>query len=308
MLYLSLRHYTYVTAIARHGSLSAAALEVNVSQPALSAALSRIEAHLGQRLFLRRKGAALVLTPQGRHFVRAAEALLAQAAQLENPDSPQPPLARVDLGCFVDLAPFLLAPVLQQAKAMMPELDLRYRVDGFAPLTDAMLKGQIDLAISFDLGLDDGFERHPIGQAVPHALVAADDPLAGRDGLSLRDLQDRDLILFEDGLSVQHVLRLFRAQGLRPKVAHRARTLEILRSLAAHGMGVGISYTLPPSGQSYDGRPVTPLRIVDPGAAEPIVIARHRDSPPSPEMARLIRMVEDMAQDMTTAHPLLGWA
>ncbi|MEX0287117.1 MAG: LysR family transcriptional regulator [Paracoccaceae bacterium] len=275
MLYLSLRHYEYVTAIARHGSLSAAALEVNVSQPALSVALSRIEDHLGQSLFLRRKGAPLSLTPRGRAFVREAEALLTHAQRLENPDTPQPPSVRVDLGCFTDLAPFLLAPTLKLARANAPDLDLRYHVYGFERLVEALLNGRIDLALSFDLGFDDGFERQQIGKAVPHALVAADDPLARRGELHLSDLADRSLILFEEGLSVHHVLQMLRRHGLKPVLAHRARSLEIMRSLAAHGEGVGITYTLPPGDQSYDGTSVKSIRIADSSASEPVVIVRH---------------------------------
>ena len=75
MLYLTLRHYEYVCAVARHGSLSAAAAAVHVSQPALSAALSRIEDHLGYALFRRRRGSALAMTPQGRAFAPRGQEL-----------------------------------------------------------------------------------------------------------------------------------------------------------------------------------------------------------------------------------------
>lgn len=287
MLYLSLRHYEYVTAIARHGSLSAAALQVNVSQPALSAALSRIETHLDARLFLRRKGAALALTPRGRSFVAEAEALLAQAARLEAPGDTRPPLRRIELGCFTDLAPFLLAPVLKSVARQFPETDLRYRTDGFEGLTHALLRGQLDLAICFDLGLDAGFDRQVLGQAVPHALVSRDHPLAGRDQVALAELSGAPFILFEEGLSVQHVLTLLRRHGLSPRVAHRAGSLEIMRSLAAHGEGVGISYTLPPGGQSYDGTPLRALRITDPGATEPVVLVRHGQGAADAAVTRL---------------------
>lgn len=289
MLYLSLRHYEYVTAIARHGSLSAAALEVNVSQPALSAALSRIETHLNAQLFLRRKGAPLALTPRGRQFVQEAEALLAQAGRLEARAGQAPLSQRIELGCFTDLAPFLLAPVLKFTAQRFGGTELRYRTDSFEGLTAALLRGDIDMAISFDLGFDDGFDRVPLGMAAPYALVARDHPLAGRGSIRLADLDGQPLILFQEGLSVQHVLRLLRDHGLRPRVAHRAGSLEIMRSLAAHGEGVGISYTLPPGEVSYDGTPLRALRISDPDAAEPVVIARHGGSGADAGVAQLTR-------------------
>lgn len=47
-----------------------------------------------------------------------------------------------------------------------------------------------------------------------------------------------------------------------------------MRSLAANGEGVGISYTLPPGDLSYDGAQVAAVSISDPVALEPVILAR----------------------------------
>ena len=292
MLYLSLRQYEYVTAIARHGSLTAAANEVNVSQPALSTALSRIESHLDKTLFLRRKGASLVLTPEGRTFVEQATALLDQAAIVEQKPQIQPRSKHLSLGCFVDLAPFLLSPALHMMRRRFPDIALHYRVDGFEALTAAMTGGHVDLAITYDLGLDAGFDRRVLDRAVPCALVPPDHPIAACPDIGLADLARQPLILFQDGLSAQHVLTLFRGLGLRPHVVHRAASLEIMRSLAANGEGIGISYTRPPGGLSYDGRPVRAIPIHDPCAAEPIILTRHGTAPADPLVAEVTDALE----------------
>lgn len=289
MLYLTLRHYEYVTAVGREGSLSAAVEALNVSQPALSVALNRIEAQLGYPLFLRRRGAAMTPTPQGRSFVGRAEALLAQAAQLENPDTPLPAARRLTLGCFVDLAPFLLAPALRHLRAVLPSVTIAYRVEPFEALISGMIKGQIDIALSYELGLDSGFDRRRLFTARPHAILAPDHPLAGRATLTLSALSETPLILSEEGLSAQHMLTLFRRQGLSPLVAHRAASLENLRSLAAHGEGVGISYAAPPAGTSYDGRPLVTLPIVDREAEEAVILTRHGTGPAEPSCAAAMR-------------------
>ena len=69
MLYMTLRQMEYVVAVARGRSLSEAAVQLNVSQPSLSNALTQVEARLGHRLFRRRKGTATTLTPEGEVFV-----------------------------------------------------------------------------------------------------------------------------------------------------------------------------------------------------------------------------------------------
>ena len=73
---------------------------------------------------------------------------------------------------------------------------------------------------------------------------------------------------------MRHVLALFHRAGCTPRVRHRVRSVEVMRSLAAHGEGVGISYSVPASAQSQDGCPLVSLPITDAGAAEPVILAR----------------------------------
>lgn len=285
MLYLTLRHYEYIAAVAQQGSLTAAADALHVSQPALSTALNRIEEHLGQSLFLRRRGAALVLTPQGRDFAARAQSLLDHATQLENLTSANPGSQRLCLGCFADLAPFLLAPALRILRAALPDVRFNFNTDPFDPLINALTKGEVDLAISYDLGLDGSFTRSELGQIAPHALITPDHSLATRASVTLADLAEFPLVLSQEGLSVQHMLSLFKAHGLVPTITHRAGSLELLRSLAANGEGVGISYSLPPSQLSYDGKPLRAVPISDVDAAEPIVLISHGPAPIDSPMA-----------------------
>lgn len=289
MLYLSLRQYEYVCAIGRHGSLSAAAQRLNVSQPALSNALSRVEEQLGYALFIRRRGASMALTPQGRSFIEQAEALLASAARLERADGTDTSAAQLRLGCFVDLAPFLLAPALRYLRTELPEVAISYRVDSFEGLITGLIDGRIDLALTYGLSMDAGFTRQTLFTRSPHALMAPDHPLATRGQVSLRDLAVYPLILSDEGLSAQHMLGLFRTIRETPTVSHRAASLEIQRSLAAHNEGVALSYANPPVQVSYDGMPLISLPVIDTFAAEPVVLVRHGTGPASAQVTAASR-------------------
>lgn len=290
MLYLSLRQLEYAVAVAEAGSLTLAAQALNVSQPALSVAITQVEDRLGRKLFLRRKGAPVTLTGFGRLFLADAEALLAEAARLEEPGGlGRRRLRQVTLGIFEDLAPSWLAPLLGRLREGFPEVAVRLRVARFEDLAEALLAGGIDLALTYDLGLDASFGRALFREVTPGAWVAPGDPFAGRAAVTLAELAERPLILSDQGLSIRHMLGLFRAAGLAPRVAHRAASVEVLRSLAANGAGVGISYAAPAGGLSADGRPVLRLPIADPAAREPIVLAHSGDLPaPLPEIRAAI--------------------
>ncbi|OIQ43733.1 MAG: LysR family transcriptional regulator [Roseobacter sp. MedPE-SW] len=275
MLYLTLRHYEYACAVAQYGSLSAAAEALHVSQPALSTALARVEDHLGHALFVRRQGAPLTLTPRGRDFAKAAQKLVTQASRLEAADGASSAPQELVIGCFSDLAPFVLAPALRCLRQAFPELAVSTRTLGFSQLTQGLLQNEIDLAVTYDLGLDAGFDRKIIDRRAPQALLPPTHALAHHRSLSLMELAREPLVLSQEGLSVQHMLTLFKSIGLTPRISHRAASLEVLRSLAANGEGIGISYSAPAITHSYDGKELLRIPIHDSCAVEPVIVASH---------------------------------
>jgi DNA-binding transcriptional LysR family regulator len=184
---------------------------------------------------------------------------------------------RLRLGCFADLAPAWLAPTIKMLRVALPELDVVPVVADFETMAAEIASGSLDLAITYDLGLDASFERRALARVRPFAFMAADDDLATLSTVSLKGLADKALILFEEGLSIRHMLGLFAAQGLRPVVAHRVASLEVMRSFAANGEGIGIAYSAPTGATSYDGAAVVRVPISDKDAVEDIVAAYRPD-------------------------------
>ncbi|MBA4091058.1 MAG: LysR family transcriptional regulator [Sphingobium sp.] len=69
---LNIRHLAAAAAIVRHGSISAASHSVNLTQPAITQGIAKLEARLGQLLFERRPG-GMVPTSAGRLVAERAE-------------------------------------------------------------------------------------------------------------------------------------------------------------------------------------------------------------------------------------------
>lgn len=284
MLSLTLRQIDYATAVARHGGITRAAEALHVSQPALSVALQALEAHLGQPLFLRRPGGRVVATSFGRVWLDEAERLRAGLARLADPAA----LAALPLrlALFEDLAAPCLAPLIAAAPQALPGIDLQPQVMGFAALADSLRGGRCDLALTWDLGLGAGIERQVLCLVPPHAVLAPDHPLASRASLVLADLAGLPLVLADQGPSLSHLRGLFARSGMAPDIAHRTATLDLMRSYAANGLGVGLSYTNPAPRLSADGRPFVTRPLRDAGT-EPVVLARRAGAPLSPAATAL---------------------
>ena len=264
MLYNTLRQYEYVVAVAEAGSLTDAAAMLHISQPSLSVAITRVEQQLGQAIFVRRKGAAIEITPFGYRLVEQARNLLRLATEIEKEPREPPPFV---LGCFEDIAPWYLAPALETLRRRFPAMSLSGREGRFADLAADLAEGRSDIVISYDVGFEGKFERRKIRTVTPVAFLPTEHPLAKRPSVDLAELAAYPIILSTEALSEGFMRNLFNRLKLSPTVAHKATSLELMRSLAAHGSGIGISYSRPPGDVAYDGKPLTTVPISTPQAA-----------------------------------------
>ncbi|WP_375687551.1 LysR family transcriptional regulator [Pseudooceanicola sp. LIPI14-2-Ac024] len=293
MLYNTLRQYEYLVAVADLGSLTEAARHLNVSQPSLSVAITRVEARLGAPVLVRRKGARVEVTPYGHRLLPRIRALLELATGIEqDTDTPAPFV----LGCFEDIAPLHLAGALAALGQRFPDHGFRGAEGRFADLAADLDQGRVDVAITYDVGFAERFDRQVLGHVAPVAFLAPDHPLAHREALALEDLAPHPLIFFSEELSEGFMNTLFQEMRLHPTVGHRVRSLEMMRSLAAHGAGIGISYSCPPGTISYDGRPLVTLPIVTPQAATGIALVWSRLRARDDRFDAVIRALAEVVQ------------
>lgn len=81
---MELRVLKYFLAVAREGSVTAAAHSMHVTQPTLSRQLQELEEELGQKLFIRSNNHNAVLTPEGILLRKRAEDILEMVHKTEN--------------------------------------------------------------------------------------------------------------------------------------------------------------------------------------------------------------------------------
>ena len=78
----SIKELNYITLLQRHRSFSKAAAAANITQPALSAAISKIEARINNTLFYRDSH---IVTPThiGQYLAQRAQVLVGDVSELE---------------------------------------------------------------------------------------------------------------------------------------------------------------------------------------------------------------------------------
>jgi len=298
MLSITLRQLEYALAAADHASFSRAAAALNISQPSITMAIAQLESHYGSPLFLRRKGQGVSLTSFGRGFIEQARRIAAQAKVIEALGGTAGDAAgEVILSCYVHLAPSYLPRLVRKLAEVHPRISVRFRERNLVELIDELENGTIDCALTFDLGLGEGFARDTIAEVRPYALVGIAHPLARRKSIRLREMAGYPLILSDQSLSWQHTVGLFEAAHCSAKIGARVASFELQRSLVANGFGVAVVYIRPVSHVGYDGQELATLEILDRLPQQRIVLAR----PAKMELTGALRALRELvlARDLS---------
>lgn len=156
-----LEHYRVFVAIARSGSLTAAADQLDSNQPTISRQLAALERELGAALFLR-SSRSLSLSDAGRTLLPHAETLIAtaDAAAQALRDPAQALSGRLRVACSVAFARRVLLPALPAWQARHPQLKLELLAgDALLPV----IKSGIDVALRLGEPADSNLVQTQLG-------------------------------------------------------------------------------------------------------------------------------------------------
>ena len=267
---VELRHLVALQAVVAAGSFNAAAARLGYTQSAVSAQIRSLERRTGVRVLDRSRGArSLSLTREGAILLRYATEIVARleaaAAHLAGG-----PAAELRVGTFRSASVALAAPALARLRRAHPDIGVALVEPASEDaLPELLLSGELDLAFAV------APVPPPLGSTLLRherwvALVAADDELAARRTLELRDLAGRRVLVDET------------AQGTllaRAAVAHGATAATAIDDTSLAGVlgaaGVGVALLPELAYVPGPGAVAVPLRGDLPPRA--IVLAWHED-------------------------------
>jgi molybdate transport repressor ModE-like protein len=278
-----------LVAVARHGSVTAAARELHFSQPSVSHHLARLEAETGAQL-VQRVGRGIRLTEAGRMLADRAVEILGRidsaAAELS---------AHVGLNAgTVRLVAFssALATLVPEASAALardhPGLGLRLS-EAHPPEALRMLReGEVDAAIVFrydDTAPDNDGVRMTRLLDDPNHLITLGP------GGDLLDHRDSPWIAGCPRCS-SHMLTLCARAGFAPRVVSVSDDIATIQALVAAGMGVAV---LPALALRAHRRPEL-TAVALPRSIRHIQVATYGDPPDPPATAAVVRALGEVAR------------
>ena len=240
---MELRQLRYFVAVAEAGTISRAAEQIFLTQPALSRQIKALEEEIGQCL-LERKAHSIELTPAGEIMLLEARDLLSRADHLIERVKAAGIGIHLRIGYAPTLAAGLLSPAVESFRQTHPDA----RVDLFDRSTEEMLtglkSGELDAVVTVKSADASALIDWTTLIRSPWRLaMGRGHPLAKRRSIEPCDLQGESLLAFaqRDYPEYWEILTgWLRKNQLRPRIEAEFDGGESLMTAIESGLGIAM--------------------------------------------------------------------
>jgi DNA-binding transcriptional LysR family regulator len=240
---LSLKQVRYFIATANAGQVSQAAIELNVSQSAVTAALQQVEADLGVTLFTRRPS-GMALTAEGARFLHHARNIMAAVNQaVSSPlsdDASQ--RGRVRVGVTYTVAGYFLSRHQVRFARTYPGIELELVELPRDAIEMGLQDHTLDTAVMLVSNLQDrrNLAYETLLRSRRRLWLPTEHPLLTADRVTLEDVAREPYVMLTVDEAARTAGRYWQGAGLAPRIVFETRSVEAVRSMVAAGTGVTI--------------------------------------------------------------------
>ncbi|WP_019121778.1 LysR family transcriptional regulator [Brevibacillus massiliensis] len=230
--------------VVEEGSISKAAVLLNMTQPPLSTLIRKLEDSLNVTLFVRH-GKRLILTDTGRLLYNRAKELVKSSENIvqELVEQHEGMRGVVHIGCTGSANLFIIPKVVERLRKIAPNIQIRVRVGNSAFIVRELRNHTLDVGIIRGVFRADDLDISPL-QLEPLLLaLPPDHRLLTQPSIHMHDLKDEKFLLltttFGHGISDQ-VIESCQTSGFYPDIIYWGT--EILPMLLMVKNGIGITF------------------------------------------------------------------
>ncbi|MFT4267903.1 MAG: LysR family transcriptional regulator [Xenophilus sp.] len=291
---LSLRQMRAFAAVARAGSFTAAARQVNLTQSAVSMLVQQLEEALGLQLFDR--GTTVTLTEAGRQLLPLARRILDDLQQMAEGASD---LRSLRTGLLRVVAPQMLActwvaATLGEFETAHPDVGLRMTDATADAVVGAVHRGEAELGVGPERATGEDVTRSFLMDVPIRMVCAARHPLAQRRAVAWDELRDERWVIYSSEFN-RHLERLLHAHDASLSMQTAAEVEYLTTALALVGVGTGLA-AVPDYGRLF--APNFDVRFIELRAPEirrPYYIYQRRGLALSPTAQAFVALLRQRA-------------
>lgn len=288
---MDLRQIEYFVRVAELGSFTRASIALGIAQPALSRQVRLLELELEQPLLVR-NGRGVTLTAGGKALLEQGRGVLRQVSRLRDElDRIRGGVAgSVALGLPPSLSRLLTVPLVRAAHRSLPGVRVSISEGLTASLQDALLSGQIDLALLYNASGDPDLAVEPLLEE-PLYLVTRYVSGAQPRPMPLPAIADLPLVIPRRPNAFRVMVDDALARiGLSVRVAMEADGVDAILGLVGDGVGAAVLGESAVATVAGPGR-YTAHPIEAPGLAARIHLATSSQRPTTQAQRELVGLL-----------------
>jgi DNA-binding transcriptional LysR family regulator len=229
--------------VVRRGSVTAAAEELVVTQPSVSAAISALEREVGAKL-TERAGRTLRPTAAGAAYAPYAADILGLLDQGRRAarEAAERSGRTLRISAVTTAGEHLVPPLIQAFRERRPDLEISLDVGNRQGVFARLLEHEVDVAVTGRVPDDGRLLGRPFADNEIVLVAAAGDPLAARRWVALEELAARPWLLREPGSGTRTLCEEYLAShGLEPTILTLGSNGAIKQAVRA-GLGIALQH------------------------------------------------------------------
>ncbi len=247
----NLNYYNIFFTVANTGNISKAAEQLYISQPAISKSISKLEASLGCKLFIR-TSKGVTLTEEGTLLYKSLKGAFDSINYGEESLKRMQNLGigQIKIGVSTSLCKYILMPYLQIFVKKNPHIKIIIECNSTIETLGLLEEGKIDIGLICHSDNIHDLEYYSLGD-IEDIFVATKTYL---DNLNLREqnnplsttpLSEKDIfekcnlmLLDKENITRIHIEEYFNEQGIHPNQVLEINNMDLLIDFANIGLGV----------------------------------------------------------------------
>ncbi|SMR71813.1 transcriptional regulator, LysR family [Aliiroseovarius halocynthiae] len=225
--------------VVREGSFSAAAIRLGVTQSAVTQHVAKLEKQVGSKLLLRgREGISLTRT--GQEFYDLADRMVTLDSEINERLEGFEAMARGHIKVIAN-APLPALKAISVFRKTYPDVEIDFALYAWTTATRLLRERRADVGLITDPPKADDWERVPVQTTHYVAYLLPSSPLASRDLLYFKDLEQETIILPENGSLTERIVREAQDKyGIQFQRTIKMTTFPLMCEAVFQGAGIAI--------------------------------------------------------------------
>lgn len=282
---LSLRQIRYFIATAEAGQVSQAAVNLAISQSAVTTAIKELEEIVAAPLFER--------TPHGMELTAAGRRFLSQAYEIQQKVEEATQISLVtsavrgtlSVATTYTVMGYFLPLHIERLRRQFPGIDFQLFELNRESVEEGLLTNRYDIAVMLTSNiLNPELATEKLLSSQRRLWIPARHPLLTVDPVGLKEVAEQDYIMLTVDEASHTSLKYWSQTPYLPKITLRTSSVEAVRSLVANGQGVAILSDMVHRPWSLEGRRIETISLRDPVPSMDVGLAWRRNVDFSPAM------------------------